>query len=105
MTLVKDDKLAAESKSKQDNRKEKKTASDPVEKKKTVEIVVEDQDLSGPSSGVREGFNKNSNNDKVDVTFVTLRLEIDDKSVLMRINFFVELKGVIGCHIVMDARC
>ena len=78
MTLVKDDKLAAESKSKQDRRKEKKTASasDPVENlKKTVEIVVEDQDLSGPSSGVREGFNKNINNDKVDVTFVTLRVD------------------------------
>ena len=76
MTLVKDDKLAAESKSKQDRRKEKKTAIDPVENlKKTVEIVVEDQDLSGPSSGVREGFNKNINNDKVDVTFVTLRLD------------------------------
>ena len=76
MTLVKDDKLAAESKSKQDRRKEKKTASDPVERlKKTVEIVVEDQDLSGPSSGVREGFNKNIINDTVDVTFVTLRLD------------------------------
>ena len=72
MTLVKDDKSSDAPKSKPDRRKEKKpitttttatTKAGPVENlKKSVEIVEEDQDLSGPSSGVREGFNKKDNN-------------------------------------------
>ena len=54
MTLVKNDKLSSESKPQHDRRKDKKAATDPVETlKKSVEIVEEDQDLSGPSSGVR----------------------------------------------------
>ena len=54
MTLVKDDKFSAESKPQHDRRKDKKAVTVPVETSiKSVEIVDEDQDLSGPSSGVR----------------------------------------------------
>ena len=67
MTLVKDDKTSDDPEPKQDRRKEKKattTTSDPGENvKKSVEIAeAEDKDLSGPSSGVREGFNKQNIN-------------------------------------------
>ena len=57
MTLVKDEKAPDASKSNQNRRKEKKPSTKgPVAAetlKKSVEIVEEHQDLSGPSSGVR----------------------------------------------------
>ena len=63
MTLVKDDKSPNDLKSKPERRKEKMAPSAPsgqVENlKKSEEILEENPYLSGPSSGVREGFNKN----------------------------------------------
>ena len=99
MTLVKDDKPSDDPKSKQDRRKEKKattTTSDPGESvKQSVENVEEeDEDLSGPSSGVREGVNKKNINQLLTQGQC---LPVSQSYVLMRIaasffdkHFFIE---------------